>query len=221
MSEIIADLVGWIQQQPAWAVYLGILGVAYLENLLPPIPGDLLVVFGGYLASRGQLLFAGVVILATIGGTAGFMTMYEFGKKLGPALLSDKRFRWLPHKRLRRATNWFGRVGNRLILANRFLSGLRSVISITVGIAHTRPLPTLIYSAISSLVWVSLLTYLGFSLGENWELVQNYLNRYGQFMGAAIVLFIGIQLLRYTLSVRQQSLDEDDRQSGGSENLHG
>lgn len=221
MSEFIVDVTTWVQQQPVWIIYTGILLVAYLENLLPPVPGDLLVVFGGYLISTGELTFFGVITLATIGGTVGFMTMYAFGRRLGPGLLHGTRYKWIPRRRLRRAMDWFGKIGYRLILANRFLSGLRSVISLTVGIIRTKWLLTTLCAGISSVLWVSVLAFLGFSLGENWEVVQQYLSRYGQFMGLAIVLFILIQLLRFWMSTRQNTEGDEETGGGAVENLHG
>ena len=162
-----------------------------------------------------------MILLATLGGTAGFMTMYAFGRRMGPGLLHGKRYKWIPRRRLRRAMDWFGRIGYRLILANRFLSGLRSVISLTVGIARTRWVLTTVCSAVSSLLWVALLTYFGFSLGENWEVVRQYLSRYGQFVGLAVVLFIVVQLLRYWMSTRQNMEDDDGVGDDEIENLHG
>jgi membrane protein DedA with SNARE-associated domain len=203
MEELLSDFVQWIGMQPSWGVYLSLFAIAYLENLLPPVPGDLIVVFCGYLAAIGSLNVLGVIALATIGGTAGFMTMYYVGRQLGTQIFDEKRYRWIPRKRLARATEWFSRIGFRLILANRFLSGLRSVISLTVGVSNTEASKTVLFSSLSSLAWVSLLAWLGFQLGENWEVVRHYLSRYGQFMGVVVVLFIAVQFLRYWYSVKE------------------
>jgi len=203
MGDILVDLVEWIQQLPTIAIYLTILGIAYVENVLPPVPGDLIVVFGGYLAGSGQLNLAGVIILASIGGVAGFMSMYVIGWRVGDAILKENRMRWIPRRRIHRATEWFSKFGYGLIAANRFLSGLRSVISLTVGMAKVDPLRTLFYSSLSTIIWVVLISVLGFELGENWEAVNDYLSRYSLIVTILIIIFIGLQITRYWLNIRK------------------
>ncbi len=209
MDELLADIVAWTELQSPGVIYLGLFAVAYLENVLPPVPGDLLIVLCGYLAATGTLDLLPVIVIATVGGTAGFMTMFQFGRHLGDRLLAESRYRWIPRHRLKKATNWFTRVGFRLVLANRFLTGLRSVISLAVGMSNTDSLRTLMYSALSSLAWVVLLAYLGFELGENWILVKDYMSRYGQLMTVAIVLFIVVQFSRYWLSIKKGGTGHD------------
>ena len=71
MEQFFTDLIDWMTAvTPFWA-YALILLIAYVENVVPPIPGDLIVVFGGYLVGLGKLTFWGVVLLATVGGVAG------------------------------------------------------------------------------------------------------------------------------------------------------
>lgn len=101
MGETLTQLAQWmIALSPVW-VYCIVLGIAWLENVVPPIPGDMIVVFGGYLAGLGRVDIWIVILLATIGGTAGFMTMYWFGHMFGTAVLEPDRFRWLPKHRIR------------------------------------------------------------------------------------------------------------------------
>ena len=71
MAEIFTGLVEWMSALSPVATYLTILSVAYLENVLPPVPGDMIVVFGGYMAGLGVLNPWVVIGLATIGGTLG------------------------------------------------------------------------------------------------------------------------------------------------------
>ena len=56
---------------------------AFVENIVPPIPGDTVTVFGAYLAATGNLNFFGVVLSTTLGSFAGFMLMFFLGKVLG------------------------------------------------------------------------------------------------------------------------------------------
>jgi membrane protein DedA with SNARE-associated domain len=194
VGDFLNDIVEWMTALPVLSAYVMILIIAYGENVLPPIPGDMIVVFGGYLVGVGRLEMPLVILLATIGGAAGFMTMYAIGKRLGVAVAEEGRFRWIPVNRIKKSKELLGKWGYSLILANRFLSGLRSVISLTVGMAEMPAAKVSVYATISALAWTAILTYLGFFLGDHWEEVSVYLRTYGTVVTVIIGLFIGIQV---------------------------
>lgn len=196
MGDVLTDLVDWMSALPVFWAYVLILAVAYFENVIPPIPGDMMVVFGGYMVGIGQLNIVVVILLATVGGVLGFMTMFAVGHRIGHMVYSPKRTRWLSEARIIRVRGLLDRWGFGLVAANRFLSGLRSVISLTVGMVHMNVFRTTLYSTISAFVWTSILAIAGFFVGENWEAVREYLRNYGWFVISVIVLFIGFQLLR-------------------------
>ncbi len=200
MGDFLAELIEWMAELPPLWAYGTILAIAYLENVIPPIPGDMIVVFGGYMAGIGILDPWMVILLATIGGSLGFMSMYAIGHKIGRGLLEDDRYRWLPRRRIEHAREKLKKRGFSLIAANRFLSGLRSVISLTVGMAHMPVSKTVLWSSVSALVWCALLTWLGVFVGENWEVVDGYLRTYGLIVTVFILIVVVVQLLRYRKS---------------------
>ena len=171
-------------------MYLTILVIAYGENVLPPIPGDMIVVFGGYLAGLGTLNIWVVILLSTIGGAAGFMTMFLLGNRLGEAIMDPHKLRWLPKDQIMVGRKWLQRWGFGLILANRFLSGTRSVISIVAGMAHMNTRKVFVFAAVSSVVWTVLIAWGGYLVGDNWEVVGEYLKVYGRFMLWAVVVIV-------------------------------
>ncbi len=211
MGDFFVELFDWIQTlSPAWA-YFSIVAISYGENLVPPVPGDMVVVLGGYLAGTGLLDLPVVILLSTIGGTLGFMTMYAFGSLIGGAVMDPDRLKWIPKRRVKRASEWLHRWGYGVIAANRFLSGLRSVISLTVGMAHMNVWRTLGFSALSSLVWTSLIAFAGYKVGENWELVSQWIRQYGQVIAGLIAIFVLFQLIRYVVNVnkdREEAVDD-------------
>ncbi len=199
MGEWFIAFVEWMTAiPPVWA-YAVILVVAWLENVFPPIPGDLVVVFGGYLVGLGQLQMAPVILLATVGGAAGFMCVYALGRHMGEAVFDKRRFRWLPKRQMRKARVWLHRWGYGAIAANRFLTGARSVISIAVGIAGMRPFWVAVYATISALLWCALMVVLGYYVGQNWQVVAVYLERYSAVIAALIVVGLGVWIARMYL----------------------
>jgi len=213
MGEVLADIVEWMAALPPGWAYTAVLVVAYGENVIPPIPGDMIVVFGGYMVGIGRLDWIPVIALATAGGIAGFMSMYYVGDRLGRRVTEGRTMKWLPIKRMQRASRLLSTWGFKLVVANRFLSGLRSVIAISVGMAHMAPGKTTFYSSLSALVWTTLLTLLGYFLGENWEVVRGYLSTYGVVVTLLIIAVIGVQVL---LGYRSRKLDPDPDESAAA-----
>lgn len=210
VADALSDFVTRMELLPPLWAYLTILVIAYGENVVPPIPGDMVVVFGGYLVGIGQLNFAMVVVLATVGGAAGFMTMYAIGYAVGDAVKHPKRFRWISTDQVEKAQQWLDRWGFGLIAANRFLSGLRSVISLTVGIARTNPSLTFLYSTLSALVWTTLITYGGYAVGENWQVIGVYLRDYGRVVLIVFGLAAVAQVMRWYLKRNGSSPPDAD-----------
>lgn len=196
MGDLLIDIVDWMASLPPIWAYGIILGVAWLENVVPPIPGDMVVVFGGYMAGLGLLNAPLVVFLGSLGGTLGFMSMYFVGHRVGTGLLDPKRYRWLPKKRIGRVQAKLREKGFALVAANRFLSGLRSVISLTVGMSHMKPSLTWVWSAVSSVLWCTLLTVAGVVVGENWEVVSTWLRAWGSVVLGLVVVVVLIQVFR-------------------------
>ncbi len=182
MLEWFSNFFTWMQGlSPVWA-YATVLIIAYGENVAPPIPGDMVVVFGGYLAGLGKLHLGIVIFLSTVGGALGFMTVFALGYRLGPTVLDADRYRWLPRDGVERARNWIHQYGYGVIAANRFLSGARSVISLAAGLGQLAPVRTFWWCTVSALTWTALISYAGYAVGENWTLVVEYLRAYGRII---------------------------------------
>ncbi len=197
MLDVLGDLVRWMGSlDPVW-VYAILLGIAYGENLLPPVPGDMVVVFGGYLAGVGRLDAVAVTLVATLGGLAGFMTMYAIGLRMGDLLLAPDRLTWLPKGKIEVARVALARRGYVLVAANRFLSGMRSVISLTVGMTRMPSGPVAVLAFLSSLVWTALLVAAGYVVGDRWEIVGGWLKAWGSVILGIAALFVVVQIVYY------------------------
>jgi membrane protein DedA with SNARE-associated domain len=125
------------------------------------------------------------------------MTMYALGRRIGDAVFDPDRLRWLPKKRIGKARDWLHRWGYGGVAANRFLSGARSVIALTVGMARMHAGKTAAFATLSAAVWCALISYAGYAVGENWEVVASYLRTYGHFVIGLLVLLVLIQAARY------------------------
>ncbi len=196
-QQLINEVVRWMQTLPPVSIYLVFFSVAYLENIIPPIWGDLMVVFAGYLAAEAIIAFVPVYLLTVVASVLGFMTVYWLGFYWGEKIEDrPKKFwllRFIPLRYIEKVQGWMQRWGQGVIVANRFLSGARSVISLTAGISRTKVSLTIISSTISSLLWNALLLTLGYLVHENWQVIGHYLSVYGRIILGLILLFIAIR----------------------------
>tara|TARA_R100001143_G_scaffold24569_1_gene25028 strand:- start:650 stop:1294 length:645 start_codon:yes stop_codon:yes gene_type:complete len=195
MEEYTLYLVEWISSLSPMSIYIIFCLVAYLENVIPPVPGDVLIVFGGYLAAEQVVEFVPILMGTTVASVLGFMSMYAIGAHFGDQIAIQRKKFWMMRffdiKYFDRAKRWMARWGQKVILANRFLAGTRSVISLTAGITKTKAYPTIVSATVSSLIWNTILIGLGYIVHENWQVIGGYLNVYGWIILSMLVLFIG------------------------------
>jgi membrane protein DedA with SNARE-associated domain len=200
-------LFEWIVDTIAEAGYLGIVMLMFLENLFPPIPSELIMPLAGFNAARGRLSGVGVVAAGMFGSLLGALPWYCVGRLLGEERLSrsaDRWGRWLTvsSKDIERAALWFNRHGAKAVLMGRLVPGVRTFISVPAGIARMPVLQFVLYSALGTLVWTSILAWAGYILESQYARVAQYLNPVSKFV---ITLIIGVYLYRLITRKRGSS----------------
>ena len=193
----IESVLAWFQHLAPAGVLGAIFLVAYIENIFPPSPCDVLLVFAGTLIGLGTIGFLPAVAAATLGGTLGFMTAYAAGRYFDRRILTGRFARFLPVNTIHQVERLFQRYGYGVIIANRFLAGTRAVVAFFAGMSQMNLTLTTLLSALSALVWNSLLLYFGMAFGANWRDVVQYVQIYSTIATVVIVVVIGIFIWRY------------------------
>ncbi len=178
-------------------LYLLLCISAVMENLIPPVPGDVVTAFGAFMVGTGKLQFFWVYLSTTIGSVIGFTLLFLVGKLFGKELLIKKNFSFFKKEAILKSEQWVQRYGIWLVLANRFLPGIRSVISLTAGFSNLSTYKVLLFSFISSSIWNLILIYLGYSLGNNWRTVQSRLSQILSQYSRIIVLIVVCSVVIY------------------------
>jgi len=211
-DQIVQNIVEWISVVPPLGIYLIFFGIAYLENIVPPMPGDVIVAFGGYLAAEGTVSFTVLLVITVIASVIGFMNMYWLGRKWGSQIEENREshlfLRFIDYKYFEKGKKWMLRWGQWIVLGNRFLAGTRSVISLTTGMTGLKIPATILNSFISSILWNALLLGAGWYVQDNWEVIGKYLSNYGAFILVIIVALIGVRFL--TLRARKKNTQESE-----------
>ena len=161
--------------------YLGIGLLMFAENLFPPIPSELIMPLAGFTVAKGKMNFTLAVLAGVIGTILGAFPWYYAGKILGEERLkslADRYGKWITvsSQDIDKATRWFNRYGNKAVLLGRLVPGVRTLISLPAGLSNMPLAPFVIYSTLGTTAWVMILTFLGFMLGEKYELVEQYLD---------------------------------------------
>lgn len=194
-----------LTRMPVFWAYVMVAAIAYLENVVPPVPGDVVLVYGGYLAGVGVLEWWWVGALGALASTAGFMTLFLAGQRWGERRLFNRKLRFIPYERMLQARAWMQKRGYVVIFLNRFLAGTRAVIGLVAGASGLEVRKAALLAFLSALLWTSLLVALGFLVGDNLPLVRRWLTLYGQVVlavlagGILLRLFAGFLWKRLTL----------------------
>lgn len=191
----------------AFLAYIMLFISAFVENVFPPIPGDTVTLIGAYLVGTGNLNYFGVLVSTTLGSVVGFMSLFLLAYWLEWRFIERYNFKWLQRAHIDRVQAWFHRYGYGVILANRFLSGVRSVISFAAGLSKLRIWYVFVLSFLSALVWNGLIITAGVVIGENWQVIENYIKLYNQIIiiGLAVVL---VGYFAYSLILKSKISDK-------------
>ncbi|TDA70569.1 MAG: DedA family protein [Clostridia bacterium] len=174
-----------------------------LESACIPIPSEVILPFGGYLVSQGELLFWGVVLAGTVGGTIGSVGAYLVGVHGGrPLLLRYGRYLLISPQHLEQAENWFARYGEATAFFTRLLPVVRTFISLPAGIARMPLDRFVIYTFLGSLPWSWLLTYVGVQLGNRWEQLGTLFHQLDLLIVILLVVLVCYLLWRHLVRHR-------------------
>lgn len=181
---------------PFW-VYLSVAGISFLENIIPPFPSDVIVVFAGSLAGIGAIDFWWTLVFTTIGSTIGFVVMYKVGDWFGLKILEKGKLKFIPTESVHKVEGWFRKYGYVIIVVNRFLSGTRAVVSFFAGMSELKLPMTTLLCFLSALVWNFLLLFAGQKLGQNWKVIFFYMETYSRAVTGIILIIILLFVARF------------------------
>ena len=168
-----------------------------LENAFPPIPSDVIAVFGAFLSHRGVTTPRGVFLIAWGGSVSGAVLVYSvsrrygrrfFASSLGRRLLTADALATMEREYLR-----FGVAG---IFLSRLLPGFRSFVAPFAGLVGLSPARFLLPAALASGLWFAALTVLGARLGEQWSVIERLLGHLNRAFAVAAVLVAMVVLWR-------------------------
>lgn len=156
--------------------YYGALGMflaTFLETIFPPIPSEIVIPLGGYVANAAGLGLGGLLtmsVASALGSTLGAVMIYEIAFRGGRAvILKWGRRVMIDEKKLRTAEKWFERHGDHAVFLCRMAPGLREIVSIPAGLAKMDRAKFILLTFAGSLVWSGFLASIGYYFADAWR----------------------------------------------------
>ena len=158
---------------------------------------------GGFFVYQQKLNFYILVFSGLIGTILGSLPWYYLGrfvneKRISNFLNKKGKYIGVSADDLSKSTGWFNRYGVSLVFWGRLVPGIRTLISVPAGIELMPLRKFLIWTSLGSLIWIALLTYAGYFLGENYTIIGTYLDQIKYFVKPVLIsifLYFFIKLL--------------------------
>ncbi len=184
------ELINWLVLTIGALGYPGIFILMAMESSIIPIPSELVMPPAGYLAQQGQMNMAVVILCGTAGSLAGAYANYFAAHYLGrPLVLRYGKYVWITEKKFARVEKYFRDHGEISTFIGRLLPVVRHLVSIPAGLAGMNHVRFSVYTLLGAGLWVTVLTYIGYFIGAERELIMKYSH---QALIGAIVLSIAI-----------------------------
>ena len=203
IPEIISDSV---KNNPNIA-YLVICFAMFLENIIPPIPSEIIMPLGGFFVYQGILNFYVLVIFGLIGTVLGALPWYYLGrfineKKLANFVENKGKFLGITPQDFNKSKLWFDKYGVSLVFWGRLIPGIRTLISVPAGIELMPLKKFILWTTLGSLIWVVLLSLSGYVFGDNYRVIEVYVDNLKVFIKPLLIIISIYLILKYLKKIK-------------------
>lgn len=175
--------------------YWGVLLLIAIENIFPPIPSEVILLFGGFATTITELNVPMMILFSTLGSMIGAFALYYIGRVLNKdrlkTIVNGKvgKILRLKSEDIDKADTWFEKKGSSTVFFCRFVPIVRSLISIPAGMNKMNVAKFTIYTVIGSLIWNTVLLIIGNRVGENWEPIAHMIDKYSDIILILLIIF--------------------------------
>jgi len=193
MSDRGGEILQWLLSIPDAWLYILIGAAAAIENVIPPFPGDVIVLIGGAIAGAGnadpRLLF----LIVWLSNVASALMIYGLGRRYGASFFAGRFGSFLlAPAQVDALSIAYQRHGLPIIFLSRFLPVFRPIVPVFAGVAGLGLARTAVPIAAASAIWYGLVVYLGAMAGENLTAVLDLFERIGGGLGVVAGVLIAL-----------------------------
>ena len=174
--------------------YFGMFLAMILEAVIIVIPSELILATGGILASKNIFSFFGALLTGIIGSVFCAIIIYLMGYFGGrPFIDKYGKYFFMKKEDIEKAEDWFQKYGMLASFIGRNFPIVRTFISLPIGMMHLSFWPFVLYTTLGSIPWTFAFVYVGYSLGNNWTILQEYTSR----LKVPIYILLFLLVVRY------------------------
>jgi membrane protein DedA with SNARE-associated domain len=194
----------WVSTYGYGAIFLLLmLGIVGL-----PVPDETLLVFCGYLISKGKMHPLGAWLSALAGSWCGISLSYTIGRTLGLGVVHRfGKYLHITEERLQRVHQWFDRIGHWALFVGYYIAGVRHFTAIVAGTSKLSFPSFIAFAWSGGLLWVSTFLTLGYFLGENWKRIADSIHEYLLYASIALIVVASC----YYLFLRRRKIANKSR----------
>ncbi len=188
--------LNWLVDTIGSMGYPGIMFLMFIESTFIPLPSELVIPPAGYLISQNQMSWTGVIASGTLGSVLGAVFNYAVAMYLGrPFILKYGRYFGISQSHFIKGENFFLRHGNISTFIGRLILGVRHYISFPAGLCKMKIGKFCFYTALGAGIWVWILTYIGYFVGNNKEKIIEVSKQWSLYVIIACALLIALYIL--------------------------
>ncbi len=205
---MISTIIDWLVNAISTLGYPGVAIAMFLESFFAPIPSEIILPFSGFVCARDGMNIYVTIIIASLAAYLGTLPFYFIGRwgkdGVDKFLRKFGKYLFIPVSDLDKGYKAFDKYGNGIVFFGRLIPIVRTVISFPAGVAKMNFGIFSIYTLLGSLLWSSVLSFAGFFLGENWEIVERYVSKYEKVIYILLILFAVVYIIRGIYKIRKE-----------------
>lgn len=196
VANIITDATDWLDDVSGrWWFVLIILGIAFLDSVIPVVPSETAVIIGGVAAGAGNQNLLVVILAGALGAFCGDNFAYFLGGRFRGRIERRAEERPKTAKRLDWARDQIHTRGGMLLVTARFIPGGRTALTVTSGLTGQPWTWFAKWIAVAALIWATYAASLGAIFGRAFK--DNHTLAFVVAFAAALSVTGVVELVRH------------------------
>lgn len=200
LESVLGGISGFAENIIGNMGYAGIFILMTIESAGIPVPSELIMTYGGFMASEGKINWILAAVIGSLGTGLGSAIGYGIGAWGGkPVVDKYGKFIGVTSEKMVWAEKWFCKFGESACFYTRMLPVVRTIVNVPAGLLGMNFYKFMGYSMLGALPWCLILSYLGFTLGKNWESILGYSHLLSYAIVGLVLLIIVIAVVLWIL----------------------
>ena len=186
---LVTSLANGLIHLSGWIAYLVIAALVFGETAVFVgfvLPGEIAVVLGGVLASRGHLSLPWLIVIVVAAAIAGPIVGYEIGRRMGDRLFPARGLGRVQGG-VDKARQFLHERGGVAVLVGRFVAIVRALMPAAAGAAGVRYRSFTLHNILGGVIWGAGYSLLGYLAGSAYAVVAR---RVGTGLAIAVAAII-------------------------------